>query len=310
MSPGRILVVEDSDIQAKSVRSTLENRGYEVAHVTNGASAIKEVVTSGPDLVLLDLVLPDMSGKEVCRWLKSNAQTKGIPIIMLTVKDALEDKVSGIEAGADDYLAKPCNEIELNAKIYAALRTKALQDELRQKNKILNDVLEKMESLAVTDSLTGLFNRRHVETVLGREWRRKDRYGHPIGCLLMDIDHFKMVNDEHGHKAGDLVLSETARIFRTSLREVDTVARWGGEEFLGILPQTNLEQGMIAAERIRKNIAEHEFGCLPGRRVTVSIGFASSSGSMKLPEELIHAADFALYTAKRGGRNRVEAARD
>ena len=180
MSKARILVVEDSITQAEVTKEFLEKSGYEVTSVHDGKSAIKAVKTRPVDLILLDLILPDINGKEVCRWLKLNADSRSIPIIMLTVKDSLEDMVSGIEAGADDYLPKPYNEIELNAKIYAVLRTKALQDELRQKNKQMEELLARVEFLAVTDPLTGLFNRRRLEAVLEDEWRAVKRYKSPM----------------------------------------------------------------------------------------------------------------------------------
>jgi two-component system cell cycle response regulator len=308
MSNATILLVEDSEAQAKITKESLEKSGYGVMWAKDGISAIKAVMTTPPDVILLDLVLPDMSGNEVCRWLKVNTDTKGIPIIMLTVRSSLDDKVSGIEAGADDYLAKPYNEVELNARIYAALRTKALQDELRQKNKQLSELLAKVEGLSITDPLTGLFNRRHFDTVLELERKKSERYQQPLTCLLLDIDHFKSVNDTYGHKAGDSVLLEIAQILKKSLREIDTPARWGGEEFTAILPNTDSEQGTMAAARILEKISSHTFEQLPDRRITVSIGLASRGEFVNTTEALIVAADGALYEAKRKGRNRIEVA--
>lgn len=308
MSNATILLVEDSEAQAKITKESLEKSGYGIVWAKDGISAIKAVMTTPPDVILLDLVLPDMSGNEVCRWLKVNTDTKGIPIIMLTVRSSLDDKVSGIEAGADDYLAKPYNEVELNARIYAALRTKALQDELRQKNKQLSELLAKVEGLSITDPLTGLFNRRHFDTVLELERKKSERYQQPLTCLLLDIDHFKSVNDTYGHKAGDSVLLEIAQILKKSLREIDTPARWGGEEFTAILPNTDSKQGTMAAARILEKISSHTFEQLPDRRITVSIGLASRGDFVNTTEALIVAADGALYEAKRKGRNRIEVA--
>jgi len=306
MPDAKILLVEDNEAQAETTKEALEKNGYKVLWVKNGASAIKAAKTTLPDVILLDRLLPDLSGEEVCRWLKFNVDTKGIPIIMLTVKSSIEDKVSGIEAGADDYLPKPYNEIELNAKIYASLRTKVLQDELRLKNRQLRELLTKVEALAITDSLTSLFNRRHLENVLEAEWKKSQRYGHPLTCLLIDIDHFKSVNDTYGHKAGDSVLSEISRILENCLREVDTIARWGGEEFVAVLPNTDLDNGMKAASRVLEKISHHTFGPLPNRRITVSIGLASTATSIGTASDLITMADCALYEAKKNGRNRVE----
>ena len=302
----RILLVEDSRAQAEVTIQSLEKSGYDVTWGKDGVSAIKAVKSTPPDIILLDLELPDMSGKEVCRFLKNSSDTRGIPIIMLTVSASLNDKVSGIEAGADDYLPKPYNEVELNAKIYAALRTKALQDELRQKNVQLSELLARVEALAVTDPLTGLFNRRHFESALETEWKRVKRFGQPITCLMVDIDHFKLVNDGYGHKAGDSVIQAIAQILKNSVREVDTVARWGGEEFIVILSHTGREQGMPVARRILERVSGHEFEQVPGKSITVSIGLASSGPARQTSDELFNAADAALYEAKRKGRNRIE----
>lgn len=306
MTKARILLVEDNKAQAEITKTALQRSGYEVVWSEDGVSAIKAVVTTSPDVVLLDLILPGMSGTEVCRWIKHNNDTKGIPVIMLTALSSVDDKASGIKAGADDYLPKPYNDIELNAKIYAALRTKALQDELRQKNKQLSELLAKVEALAITDSLTGLNNRRQLETVLEAEWKKSKRYKQPLACLLIDIDFFKNVNDTYGHKAGDLVLIEIANIIRNNVRDVDTVARWGGEEFIAVLPFSNKDQGLIVAQRILEEVSAYEFSQFPDKRITVSIGLSYSSPSLNTKEEFVEASDKALYEAKRKGRNRIE----
>ncbi|MBI1810570.1 MAG: diguanylate cyclase, partial [Nitrospirae bacterium] len=267
------------------------------------------VKTTSVDIILLDLELPDMSGNEVCRWLKQSEDTKGIPIIMLTVKGEVTDKVAGLEAGADDYLPKPYNNVELNARIYSCLRTKALQDELRQKNLQLQNLLKQLEIMAITDQLTGLYNRRHLETILKEEFKRTFRYKTPLTCMMIDIDHFKTINDTFGHHAGDAVLKETAKIITENAREIDTVARWGGEEFIVILPQTKKEEAMHPASRILTSISEHKFTGISDEKITVSIGVASIphlSLDIDSKEKLIQTADCALYEAKRKGRNRIE----
>lgn len=306
MAKARILLVEDSEAQAVITREALQRSGYEVVLASDGISAIKAVVDTSPDVVLLDLILPGMSGTEVCRWIKLNNDTKGIPVIMLTALSSVDDKASGIKAGADDYLPKPYNEIELNAKIYAALRMKALQDELRQKNKELSELLAKMEAMAITDPLTGLYNRRQFDTVLEAEWKKYQRYNHPISCLLVDIDFFKAVNDTYGHKTGDLVLIEIGNILKKSIRDVDTVARWGGEEFIAMLPHTDKGQSLIVAQRMLEKVSVHEFEQFPDKRITVSIGLSCSSPSVNTKERLVEEADSALYEAKKNGRNRIE----
>lgn len=307
MAKAKILLVEDSKTQAGLVRDFLEKTGYEVIWAENGKSAIKTAKTMSVDIILLDLMLPDISGNEVCRWLKLNENTRGIPIIMLTAKDAITDKVAGLEAGADDYLPKPYNEIELNARIYASLRTKALQDELRQKNRQLEDLLKQVEIMAITDQLTGIYNRRRLVTILEKEFRRTVRYKSPLTCLMMDIDHFKRINDKFSHHTGDMVIKETAQIITECAREIDTVARWGGEEFIALFPQTKKEDALQSAVRIIKKVSEHKFPEISNEQITISIGIASvPDPSIDTEEKLIHASDMALYEAKKNGRNRAE----
>jgi diguanylate cyclase (GGDEF)-like protein len=308
MAKARILIVEDSKSQADLTRTFLEKNGYEVLCVHNGAGAIKAAKTASYDVILLDLVLPDMNGNEICRWLKLNSETRGIPIIMLTVESALKEKVASLEAGADDYLPKPYNEIELNARIYAALRTKALQDELRDKNRQLEELLAKVELQSITDPLTGLHNRRYVEAVLEKELAEWKRYGSPLGCLMVDVDHFKNINDRYGHGAGDSVLKELAQLLKDILREADTVARWGGEEFLILLPQTGQDGASVTALKILRAVTELRLPQIPDLRVTVSIGIAPAGRSTDTPAKLVRAADLALYEAKNRGRNRIESA--
>ena len=306
MAKARILIVEDSKAQADITGAFLEKNGYEVVCVHDGAGAIKAAKTESYDVILLDLVLPDINGNEICRWLKLNSETRGIPIIMLTVESALKDKVASLEAGADDYLPKPYNEIELNARIYAALRTKALQDELRDKNRQLEELLAKVELQSITDPLTRLYNRRYVETVLEKELAEWKRYMSPMACLMVDVDHFKNINDRYGHETGDSVLKELAALLKHSLREADTVARWGGEEFLILLPRTEKDDAFVTALKTLRAISGWRFGQIPDLRVTVSIGVATAGGNTDTPVRLVRAADLALYEAKNRGRNRVE----
>jgi diguanylate cyclase (GGDEF)-like protein len=307
MAKAKILLVEDNATQAGMIRNSLARNGYEIVQVDNGMSAIKVAKSEKIDIVLLDLVLPDIDGNEVCRWLKLNSDTKAIPIIMLTAKGESSDKVAGLEAGADDYLQKPFDENELNARIYARLRVKSQQDELQQKNRQLEVMLTQVETLAIMDSLTGLFNRRRFETILSNEFKKSVRYLQPLSCMMIDIDHFKEVNDSFSHQTGDLVLREVARLIQANIREVDTPARWGGEEFVVLSPNTSKDNAVRAADRILKSIASHPFPGIEQRKLTVSIGLAGIPDSrIDTPEKLVHAADLALYEAKRKGRARVE----
>jgi two-component system, cell cycle response regulator len=305
MAESTILLVEDDKIQGKATRDYLESTGYKVVWAEEGKSAIKAVKTQDIDLVVLDLVLPDMNGNEVCRWLKLNQDTRGLPIIMLTAKSSTNDKVTSLTAGADDHLSKPFNESELGARIYACLRTKALQDELRDKNRQLEEVLSKVEVLAITDPLTHLYNRRHFEERIENEFANTARYKSPATCIMIDVDYFKRINDGYGHRTGDVVLKEISDIIKSCLRKVDTVARWGGEEFVALLPRTNKEDSYPAAERILNTISEHTFTGVD-RKITVSIGIASiPDQSIDTAEKLVDASDAALYEAKGSGRNRI-----
>jgi len=273
-------------------------------------AAFKMAKTASVDLVLMDRVLPDMDGNEVCRWLKLDQDTKVIPIIMLTVRDSAADKVTGLESGADDYLPKPYNDIELNARIYAALRTKTLQDELRRKNKQLEDMLTRVETLAITDPLTGLFNRRRFETILELEFKKTHRYQTPLSCLMIDIDHFKTVNDSFGHHVGDAVLRDVALLIQRGIREVDTAARWGGEEFTVLMPTITKENAVQPATRILNSVAGYAFPEVSGRSITISIGIADvPNKEIDAGAKLVHAADLAMYDAKKNGRNRIEIAK-
>ena len=307
MPKAKILLVEDSKGQAKATKTFLEKNGYEVTWVEDGMAAFKIAKSSHVDVILLDRVLPDIDGNEICRWLKLDQDTKSIPIIMLTVKNTTADKVTGLEAGADDYLPKPYDTGELNARIYACLRTKSLQDDLKKKNRQLEDMLTRVETLAVTDSLTGLFNRRRFETILSIEFKKASRYRSPLSCMMIDIDHFKTINDEYGHRIGDVILKETAQIIMKSIREVDTASRWGGEEFSVLIPNTSKENAQTPATRILKSVANNAFSEIGDRHVTVSIGIADALDPfIDSEEKLVNAADLAMYEAKRNGRNRIE----
>jgi two-component system, cell cycle response regulator len=305
MAESTILLVEDDKMQGKAAKDYIESTGYKVVWAEDGKSAIKVVKTQDIDLIVLDLVLPDINGNEVCRWLKLNQDTRGIPIIMLTAKSSTNDKVASLTAGADDHLSKPFNESELGARIYACLRTKALQDKLRDKNRQLEEVLSKVEALAITDPLTDLYNRRHFENLIENEFANTARYKSPATCLMIDVDYFKRINDEYGHRTGDVVLKEISLIIKKCMRKVDTVARWGGEEFVVLLPRTKKEDSYAAAERILNSISGYAFTGVNGQ-ITVSIGVAGiPDPSIDTAEKLVDASDAAMYEAKKSGRNRI-----
>ncbi len=306
MAKANVLLVEDDPIQTEATKEILEKAGYNVACTTDGISAIKQVKANKPDIILLDVILPGLDGYEVCRWLKLEEQTKGIPVIMLTVKTELSDKISGLHIGADDYLPKPYNELELNARIYASLRAKALQDELKSKNTQLEELLAKVEYMAITDVLTGLFNRRRLHLDLEKEFERAKRYESPFALMLMDLDHFKNINDTYGHLAGDMVLQDVAKIIQKNIREIDTAARYGGEEFVVLLPNTKKEDAVHLAERMRLSIENHTFPDIRNTSITVSIGIAGvPDKDITTEDKMVQCADIALYKSKQSGRNRT-----
>ena len=302
-----LLLIDDSEAQSTQITVSLERLGYSVKRASSGAEGLRLAREKTPDLVLLDVVMPDIDGFAVCRWLKVNADTRDVPVIMLTERTAVADRIAGLNIGADDYLPKPFDDQELEARIFAALRVKATHTDLKARNLQLEAMLHSVEALAITDALTGLFNRRRFADVLKREFAVTRRYRNTLSCLLVDLDHFKQINDRFGHDAGDQVLKEVARRIVGSLREVDLAARYGGEEFAILLPHTSKADARIVAERLLANLRRQEF-TFGGElvRVTASIGVAGNSDvASGQPEDLVKAADLALYEAKNAGRNAV-----
>ncbi|HEY4485830.1 MAG TPA: diguanylate cyclase, partial [Nitrospiria bacterium] len=242
MAKGKILLIEDNPLQAKQTRALVESAGYTVIVAETGGTGFKLTRTELPDLVLLDVVLPDFTGDQICQWIKKEEVTRAIPVIMLTAKASLEDRVAGLEVGADDYLPKPFDDKELLARIQACLRSKVMRDELRGRNDQLETLLKDVEQKASTDAVTGLHTRRHFNELLDKEYSRAVRYSEPITCLMIDIDHFKEINDTLGHPVGDLVLAEIGMILKQSVRLIEVAARYGGEEFVMLLPKTPVRE--------------------------------------------------------------------
>jgi two-component system cell cycle response regulator len=307
----KALVVEDSPTQRAELVRVLEQRGYEVDSAAGGLEALARIKRDPPDVVVLDVVLDGMDGYSVCRWLRLGESTRDIVVIMLTSKTEVKERVEGLHVGADDYVAKPFDADELEARMFAALRSRNARLELRRRNADLEGMLTRTEQLAMTDAVTGIFNRRRFVDMLGREFATARRYGHPLSLMLLDLDGFKAVNDTDGHAAGDDVLRHVAQIVSGGIREVDACARYGGDEFGVILPHTEALAAEIVADRIRARL-EHEREEWEGAasHVSLSVGIASTAdSSLKTPEDLVEAADRALYEAKRAGRDRVIRAR-
>ena len=309
-SPGqkkRILVVDDHEDNVEVLRARLEARGYEVEGASNGQEALDKAGGWSPDLILLDVMMPDMDGLEVVRRLKADRTLPFIPVIMQTALDSTERMVAGLEAGADDYVTKPINFAELEARVRSLLRIKKLQQALGDREKELSVMNEKLLHISMTDGLTGVDNRRALEQRLHEMFEHSLRLHEHISCVMCDIDHFKKVNDTYGHAAGDEVLKQFASILKDEAREIDRVGRYGGEEFLLILPGTVLDSAVTFAERLRQRVEDNTFSFEGGTlKRTVSLGVASwPHPRIKGLEEMLKAADDALYVAKEMGRNRV-----
>ncbi len=308
MPPARVLVVEDSPAQAEWLRQTLSCQGYQVIVARDGREALRHVLSDCPDLVVLDVMLPDMDGLEVLRVIKMRSGEHFVPVILISAKAGLESRVAGLRIGADDFLAKPFAEAEIQARAASMLRIKNLQDQLREAN-------AQLEKLAVADGLTGLYNRRAFDDRLRDEFRRCHRYGEPVSLVILDLDHFKGLNDEYGHPFGDRVLRGTAELISSMVRAPDICARYGGEEFAVILPKTPVQGALVVGDRILARLREKAYpapveaslasGCA-SVRVTASAGAASHpSAGVTTPELLIDRADEALYRAKCDGRDRI-----
>jgi len=303
----KILVVDDHEDNIELLRARLEARGYEVHGAADGFEALAAVEKIIPDLILLDVMMPKMDGMEVVRRLKANKALPFIPVIMQTALDSTENKVEGLDAGADDYITKPINFAELEARVNSLLRIKKLQTELEAKKTELSDLNDQLKRISLTDGLTGIENRRSLEDRLKEMWSHSVRLHEPLAIVMCDIDKFKSVNDNYGHQAGDAVLKQFAKLLKEEAREIDRVGRFGGEEFLLILPGTVLDAAVTFAERLREKVDAHSFKYEGGElKRTMSCGVAASPHpKVKDQEALVRAADDALYVAKESGRNRV-----
>jgi diguanylate cyclase (GGDEF)-like protein len=307
--PKRILVVDDHPDNIQLLRARLEARGYIVDQAEDGEQALERVYAlPHPDLILLDVMMPKIDGFEVVKRIKSDASLPFIPVIMQTALDSTENMVQGLDAGADDYVSKPVNFKELDARVKSLLRIQSLQAALAQREKQLSAANAQLLIMSSTDVLTGVANRRSLEERLHDMWEHSQRLHEPLSLVMCDIDHFKRVNDEYGHLVGDAVLQQFAQLLQDEAREIDKVGRYGGEEFVLLLPGTVLDAAVTFAERIRECVEKREFSYGDGQSLhrTMSCGVASWPHPLVGDQEaLIKAADDALYVAKETGRNRV-----
>jgi len=305
----RILIVDDNPDSLEILRARLESWGYRTQLASDGEEALEKIEAAPPDLILLDIMMPRIDGMEVARRVKGNPSLPFIPIIMETALATTESKVEGLDSGADDYITKPIDFAELKARVNSMLRIKRLQAELEDRERELLDANEQLLHMSQTDALTGLDNRRALENRLEEMFAHARRFKEPVACVICDLDRFKAVNDTYGHPAGDEVLRQFAQILRREARSIDRVGRFGGEEFIFLLPGAGIDAAGRFAERVRKQVEAHTFTVNGGGtsiRRTASFGVSAWPHSrIGSPEVLVRTADEALYVAKGTGRNRV-----
>ena len=285
----KILLIDDCPEMHELVRARLEDEPVELHTVSTGEAGLRAALELSPDLVLLDVEIPAPEGFEVCRRLKEDPRTMQIPVIFLTGAGSTEDKIRGLDLGAVDYVTKPFEPAELQARVRASLRTKYLLDLLSRK--------------AMIDGLTGLFNRTYFDARLTAESALARRTNAPLSCMLLDVDHFKKINDRHGHLLGDEVLRGIGYLLTECCRTEDTVCRFGGEEFVILCPNTPASSTTLLAERLRQRVGSTPFvrnGQMT--RATASFGVSGFHGDAM---SMVEMADKCMYAAKQQGRNRV-----
>ncbi|MEJ2037810.1 MAG: diguanylate cyclase [Desulfosarcinaceae bacterium] len=302
-----ILLVDDDIVSRTIVEKYLRKAGFEVSAAANGNQALDLFNKSYFPIVLTDWMMPGIDGPQLCRLIRNKKMDSYVFIILVTAKDAKSDIVNGLESGADDYLTKPIHQAELIARIKTGIRILQLEHSLKQAN-------EANRLLSITDALTGCYNRTYLNQTFSEEILRSRRYGRPLSVILTDIDHFKAVNDTHGHQAGDDVLARFSQCIMEKVRQkIDWVVRYGGEEFLIVLPETGREGALILAERLRTTVSGLDIDTAKTAvNITASFGVAHASfyqgqdqADLISMESLINTADENLYRSKQEGRNRV-----
>ncbi|HEX5708727.1 MAG TPA: diguanylate cyclase [Pyrinomonadaceae bacterium] len=303
-----ILVADDEPVNLALIKRRLEWEDYKIHTAEDGREAVERARALQPDLIILDVMMPILDGLQACRLLKDDASTRDIPVIFLSALDDMETKVNGLAAGGNDYISKPFRAEELIARVRVAIRLKRERDDLRDSADEARRRAEAASEMSMSDALTGLLNRYGLQRSLQHEQAEARRYGRALSCLMIDIDHFKHVNDTYGHAAGDAALMQVAKVLTDAVRASDVVCRYGGEEFLVLAPETNLDGALWLGEKIRLAASARLYG--DGERVfplTLSLGAAQMLGG-ESAHDMIARADVALYHAKESGRDRVEAA--
>ncbi len=313
----QIIVADDDESVRDLVCRLLEREGYRVHKATSGIGARQALLDHGADIIITDWMMPDLDGIELCRGIRSTDVFGFIYMIMLTAHSEKGRVVQALDAGADDFLSKPFDRQELLARVRVGARIVRLEKDLGRRNRDVQHFSARMQILnnelmrkSITDELTGLYNRRHAMERLGEMWALAQRSDQPLSCIMLDLDHFKQVNDQHGHAVGDAVLEQTAQLLAKTVRANDPVFRVGGEEFLILCPNSPVAGAEQVAERVRQRICEYTYDCEKvSLRMTASLGAAERDAGMIVFDEMLREADEALYQAKREGRNRVCTAR-
>ncbi len=304
----RVLVVDDDADSLDLLTRWLSMEGYDALSARSGTEALQRIEADRPDLVLLDLIIPPPDGIGVIRAVKKDRVMSTIPLVVMTVKRDVKSKVEALRSGADDFIVKPFHFDELDAVLRSSLKKRYLYTSLERANRQLREANEKLLKLTVTDDRTNLLNDRYLKRRLMEEFKRARRYDTPLSVMMLDLDHFKQVNDKYGHACGDVVLAEFGKLAMANAREIDIVGRFGGEEFLMILPNTDGIRAAIVAERVRKAAEEHVYRYKEFLvRITVSAGIAAvpANRSLRNVADLLKAADNALYRAKQVSRNKI-----
>jgi two-component system, cell cycle response regulator len=300
-----VLVADDTLHNLQYLGTVIEECGYEPILANSGTQVLEFVKSVKPDIILLDVIMPDLDGYEVCKKLKTDPEISEIPIIFITAKKNEEDIVAGFDAGGVDYIPKPFNSKELRARLKTHIELKLSRDKLHEYVKKVEKMMNELDYLSRVDYLTNLFNRRSFYEYAKLEVARFKRHQKSFSIVLADIDRFKSINDTYGHDCGDYVLKCIAQIAKSTMREQDIVTRWGGEEFLFMLPETDIAGAKTMVERLRRNIKDYPFtyGSKNNKMtITLTFGIDLFDGTKDM-EETIRNADAALYKGKEKGRN-------
>ncbi len=290
----QVLLIDDSQFVHRLLDARLRSESISLIGEYDGKSGLERARESNPSLILLDLDMPVMDGYETLRGLKDEPKTRDIPVIVLSGLNSSQDKVTAFDLGAIDFVTKPFELTELRARVRSSLKMSALLQMLAQKAQI--------------DGLSGLFNRTYFDDRLKEEYDRAMRHGHPLSIAMIDLDHFKSINDTFGHPAGDSVISGVAQIIQHESRSIDIACRYGGEEFVLIMPETTPVNAYNLCHRIRERCESTKWAQHPNRAVTLSVGVAGTDNGLEIvntPSALVELVDQNLYKAKKSGRNRV-----